>query len=219
MVETSHRMYWFHLPFWISWLAACYIRLVGWTNRFEVIGKDYRTLLRESADSHIFAFWHSRLLLPIYFFRKMNVAVLVSYSKDGEYITHVVYRFRIGAVRGSASRRGAEGLLQMVRYLKKGINIVITPDGPRGPCEEVQPGIIQLAKLTGIPIIPVAFSASRKKFLNSWDRFLVPYPFGTIRMMTGTSVSVSKDDDPSTLEEKRLQLQEELRRITRLADE
>ncbi len=207
------------LPFLVSLPAAFYIRLVGMTNRFEVIGVDYREELKQNPGPYIFAFWHSRLMLPLYFFRKYKVAVLVSWSKDGEVITQVMNRFGIEAVRGSASRRGAEGLLQLLRCLKRGMSVVITPDGPKGPREKVLPGTMQLAKLSGVPIIPVSFSCTRRKHLNSWDRFLVPFPFGTVYLMTGESISVHKDDDPDTVEEKRLQLQDEMSRITRYVDE
>ncbi|RJP25014.1 MAG: DUF374 domain-containing protein [Candidatus Omnitrophota bacterium] len=216
--QSTEKSRMINLPYWVSFPASFYIRLVGLTSGFEWIGVDFRPLLRIEHSPHIFACWHSRLMLPIYYYRKCKVTGLASQSKDGEFITQVMNRFQIPTVRGSSSRQGMEGLLRLTRCLRRGSSVVITPDGPRGPREEVQPGIIQLAKLTGFPIIPITFSCSRRKHFNSWDRFLVPLPFGKARMITGEKIIVTRDAPQTVLEEKRLQLQEELTRITRLAD-
>lgn len=108
----------------------------------------------------------------------------------------------------------------LLKHLKEGKCVAITPDGPRGPNEVVQSGIIQLAHLAKLPILPVTWSASRcKRFEKSWDKFIVPLPFGKIRQVVGNPIVVPKDADKELMEEKRMELQNEMRRITWIADE
>ncbi len=207
---------WF--PFLASLPAYLYLQLVGKTNRFRCVGPNYQILLRQKQGPFLFALWHSRVMIPAYHVRGLGVAVIVSQSRDGEYITQVMKRFRIHATRGSASRSGAEGLLGLVHWLKNGHHAVVPADGPRGPREVIQPGIIQLARLTGIPITPICLSASRCRRLHSWDRFVVPYPFGTIYLASSEPVSVPRDLPRSAFEAKRLELEQAMHKITETAD-
>lgn len=207
------------IPFIASLLAWFYIQWVGRTNRLIVEGTDYLALLREKKGPFLFALWHSRLMLPIYQYRNKDIAVIVSQSKDGEYITQVMKRFRFFATRGSATRHGSEGLLGLVHWLHRGKSAVITPDGPRGPRERVQLGIVQLAKLSGLPIIPVSFSCTRNHRFASWDRFMLPLPFGTIHIVFGNPIEIPRKIPREAYEEKRLLLEREMERVTRLADQ
>jgi len=143
---------------------------------------------------------------------------MVSRHADGELISRVVERFGIRPVRGSASRGGAWALLGMVRASRKGCHLAITPDGPRGPREEVKTGTIELARLAGTPIIPIAFAASHGKFERSWDRLLVPYPFGRGVFVYGEPVVVSPTAGPEEVEKARDVLDERLRQVTAVAD-
>ena len=129
----------------------------------------------------IFAFWHGRLLMMAMLCppkRKMNI--LISTHGDGEIIARAMHNFGFGTVRGSSTRGGAGAAMRSLTVLEAGENIVITPDGPRGPEMRVQPGIITIAQMTGLPVIFGAFSASRYKHMRSWDRFLLAKPFGCI---------------------------------------
>jgi len=184
----------------------------------EFAGRNIYEELRQGKGPYIFAFWHNRLLLPLYIFRGMNVATMVSQSRDGEYIAQVMLRCGLKVSRGSASRRGAEGLLGLMRLLRQGTSAAITPDGPRGPCEIAQSGIIQLAKLSGIPITPVSFGCTRYKRMKSWDRMVVPLPFGKIRCVLGKEIAVERQASKEELEQKRAALEEEMRRITEIAE-
>jgi lysophospholipid acyltransferase (LPLAT)-like uncharacterized protein len=157
--------------------------------------------------------------MPLYFFRNKRVSTLVSKSKDGEFITQLMYRCGLLVSRGSASRAGAEGLRGLLRYLKQGTFVAITPDGPRGPREVISQGTIQLARLANRPVFPVTFSCSRGIRFNSWDRFMLPLPFGTIRMVVGNPVEVPRNITKEQFEEKRLELEREMHRITKIADE
>lgn len=207
------------LPYCLSFLAWCYIQFVGRTSRFELIGPDYSPLIHNTPNPFIFTFWHSRLLMPLFYFRKTGIATLVSRSQDGEYITQLMLRLGLRVSRGSSSRAGMEGLLGLLHFLKRKRCVAITPDGPRGPREVISPGTIQLARLSGIPIVPVTFSCSWGKRFPSWDHFMLPYPFGMIRMVVGDPLSVPRKATKQEFEEKRLELEREMHRITLIADE
>ncbi|MGC9327953.1 MAG: lysophospholipid acyltransferase family protein, partial [Candidatus Hinthialibacter sp.] len=116
-------------------------------------------------------------------------------------------------------RGGSSGLLGLAHWLQQGRSAVVTPDGPRGPRERVQPGIIHLAKMSGLPVIPISFSSSRNYRFQSWDRFMLPLPFGSIYLSIGDPVEVPKDLDGDGLEQKRQAVEHEMRRVTRLADQ
>jgi lysophospholipid acyltransferase (LPLAT)-like uncharacterized protein len=167
------------------------------------------------------AFWHGRLLMmPFGPFGVPEVpwAIMVSRHPDGEYISRVLERFGLHTIRGSARRGGPWAFLGMIRASRRGHHLAVTPDGPLGPREEVKPGTIELARLAGTPIIPAAFAASRGKFLRTWDRFLIPYPFGRGVFVFGEPVLVSSKAGPEELEKARVVLEERLRHVTVLAD-
>ncbi len=206
-------------PVTASYLAYGYLSLVGWTNRVIHGERNIYTELKGGGGPYIFASWHNRLMLPLYVFRGMNVATLVSHSKDGEYITQVIRRCGLKVSRGSASRQGAEGLLGLLHFLKKGTSVAITPDGPRGPREIVQPGIIQLARLSGLPITPIAFGCSRYIRLNSWDRMIIPFPFGQIHYELGNPITISRNLPKEDRETKRIEIETEMKRLTAIIDE
>ncbi len=125
-------------------------------------------------------------------------------------------RFGFHAILGSTTRKGFSGFKQMVKAHESDIGIV--PDGPRGPRQQVQIGVIELARLTGRPIIPVTFNASRRKIFNTWDRFLLPYPFSRGVFIWGEPIVVNTNGNRAHLEEKRLLLERKLNELTEEAD-
>lgn len=175
-------------------LAGAYLRLVEKTSRVEVVNERVIERVRERTGPGIYAIWHSRMLYPAYHFRHRGAQALISRSRDGDIIVRAVEKWGYRAVRGSSSRGGATALRGLVRVLEQGRDVVITPDGPRGPREEVQPGVVALARLTGYPIVPLGYDASRKLVFNSWDRFVVPLPFGRIRIVFGEPIEPSGDE-------------------------
>lgn len=208
------------LPYWVSLPAYLLLTIIGMTNRHYTIGHtDYWEKLQRKERFFLLAIWHSRILLPLYPYRRNGIGALISQSKDGEYVTQLAQRFGYQVARGSASRRGVGGFKGLLHFLKEGHSIIITPDGPRGPREFVQMGVIQLAKLSGIPITPVSFSCTRNIRLNSWDRFMIPLPFGKVYTVIGEDIHVPEDVDDEIMEDKRQELQDEMNRITRIADE
>jgi lysophospholipid acyltransferase (LPLAT)-like uncharacterized protein len=148
-----------------------------------------------TGERFILAFWHRHLLLMPYAYRGRRISVMISQSRDGELIARTVARFGIGAARGSSSRGGLAGMRSLLRQAEEGWDLAFTPDGPRGPAGEVQPGVVLAAAATGLPIQPVAIAASRARRLRSWDRFLVPLPFSAVHFVYGEPLAVPRRGD------------------------
>jgi lysophospholipid acyltransferase (LPLAT)-like uncharacterized protein len=179
----------------LSFLAASFIRCLRATVRIRFHG-DERVREWERTGTHfILAFWHRHLLLMPYAYRGRRISVLVSQSKDGELIARTVARLGIDSSRGSSSRGGIAGMRSLLRKAAEGWDIAFTPDGPRGPLREVQPGVILAAAATGLAVQPVAIAASRAKLLRSWDRFLVPLPFSRVHIVYGEPLVVERRGD------------------------
>jgi hypothetical protein len=145
--------------------AALAIRGVRATTRLRYRNRGVVERLDAARSPYILAFWHARLFLMPYAYPGRRIAILISEHRDGEIISRTMRRFGFETARGSTTRRGASGLREIVRCLRSGSDAAFTPDGPRGPREVVQPGVVAAARLTGAPIVPVSFSASKK---NSW---------------------------------------------------
>jgi lysophospholipid acyltransferase (LPLAT)-like uncharacterized protein len=197
--------------------APFLIKSLGASIRFTLINDGPARSLGARGKSRIFAFWHNRFLMMPYLYKSLrgtkNICVMTSRSRDGQYITDVLDGFDFATARGSSSRGGQAALREMTSLIKKGYDIAITPDGPRGPCYRVQPGIILLAQISGIPIIPATYDVKRKKRLASWDRFIIPHLFTKGVLVFGDPFTVSKKADEEERERKRLELETILKRL------
>jgi len=140
----------------------------------------------------IYAVWHGRLLLLPYLYGHRGSRVLASRSRDGELVARWIRRFGLEPVRGSSTRGGGEALRLLTRALRSGHEVVVVPDGPKGPREVLKPGVIALARLTGAPIVPMALGASREWRLRSWDEFRIPKPFARCVMRFGEPIYVAR---------------------------
>jgi len=179
----------------VSFVAAWFIRLLRSTVRLRHHGDERLRQWERGEQRFILAFWHRHILLMPYAYRGRRISVLVSQSGDGELIARTVARLGIDSTRGSSSRGGIAGMRSLLRKAAKGWDIAFTPDGPRGPASEVQPGVILAAASTGLPIVPVAVAASRAKRLHSWDRFLIPLPLSTVHFVYGEPLAVARRGD------------------------
>lgn len=207
---------WMHL---LSRIAALYIRLVFATTRWEVRGRENVDGLASNGLPAIYTFWHGRMLLmPCFAPQFTRMHVMISLHRDGEFIARTMLRFGFGLVRGSSSRDGGKAVREGIKLLKQGENVSITPDGPRGPRMRAQMGAVILARLTGMPILPVTCSGTRGKLLKSWDRFLFLYPFGKAVLAYGTPVLVPLDASPDQCEAARLKLETLLNELTAQCD-
>ncbi|HHU51761.1 MAG TPA: lysophospholipid acyltransferase family protein [Firmicutes bacterium] len=148
--------------------------LLGFSIRFRKIREE---ILTEYKDGFVIVCWHGQQLIGFYHFRGRGYTALASEHRDGEYAASILRYFGWRLVRGSSTRGGVGGLIKLINTLRRGIPVVITPDGPQGPIYHVEPGAIYLAQKSGVPIIPVAFVFSKAIYLKTWDKFVVPYPF------------------------------------------
>ena len=167
----------------IGGLLATLMKLYSLTWRIRVVNE--AGISKDTPGAVIWAFWHNRLFpMPVLYSRCLKrmrpTAVLTSPSKDGAILAAVVARFGLESVRGSSNKRAAQALVECRRRLLAGCDLGITPDGPRGPCYHIAPGVIQLARLTKCPVMPVRVEASSKWRLKSWDRFQIPKPFARV---------------------------------------
>lgn len=176
------------------WLAAWIIRSIYRILRPELVNAEVLYDLWASGEHVILSFWHDQLLLMPPVYRGGKVKVLISPSRDGEMIARTIAYFGMGAVRGSSSRGGREALREMITLAEEPIDLGITPDGPKGPRHQVKFGAVQLARATGRAIVPVAFACSRGHRFASWDRFLLPYPWGKAVYRAGLPLYVQDNE-------------------------
>ena len=186
------------LPLMASWM----VRLLGLTLRLRVCGQDALKPLWLARQPLIYVVWHGRILLVPWLNARLQRThgartplVLASRSRDGEIVARYLQCFGLPVVRGSSSRDGDAALRQLVSAVRSGRDVAIVPDGPRGPREQLQPGVVALAALTGAPVIPLGVGARPARRLASWDRFLVPLPFARCALVFGAGLHVDRDGD------------------------
>ena len=182
-------------------LAAWYLDVTLRSKRWTFDGVEHLGFLR-SGESAIIAFWHEMLpLMPalaqearrIPDYVGTDIHFLVSRHNDGQFIGAIMDRFRMTPVFGSSSRGGPAAMHTMARLLRTGALIGITPDGPRGPRRDAAAGVVQLAALAGVPIIPCGGAMTHGPRLSSWDRMMVPLPFGRGVLCCGAPITVPRD--------------------------
>jgi lysophospholipid acyltransferase (LPLAT)-like uncharacterized protein len=195
----------------LAWAVFLVERLV--TSSLRCHWRDHSGLAaRQDTGPVIYCLWHNRLALSmiVHRRRRRKLAALVSASKDGALLAAVLGRFGVQQVRGSSSRRGPQALLELTNHAKKGYDLAVTPDGPKGPRYVVQHGVIALAQVTGLPIIPVTCNTRAKICLKSWDRFQIPLPFSRCELILNKPLFVPREADEATREERRRALQASL---------
>ena len=204
------------------WLIAFGFRLLQiWarTLRYEI---DDRAGIvdRPVIENYIGALWHNRLLIfPLVlrrFFPQRHGAALISASRDGDLLADGVQRFGYDVIRGSSSRLGASAILQLTQVLASGRDVVITPDGPRGPAYELGPGIIFLAQKSGAAVLPMNLEYSHCWRLGSWDRFIVPRPFAKVRVLINRPHRVRPTLTPEEFESERLAVEDAMMELVKM---
>ncbi|HKT35938.1 MAG TPA: lysophospholipid acyltransferase family protein [Nitrospira sp.] len=195
-------------------VGAALVWAIAATMRPETRGHEEVDALYHNGGHIILAFWHAQQLMIPAGYRGTGAHVLISQHGDGEIIARIIARFGHQAVRGSSTRGGANALRTLIKLGRAGQDLVVTPDGPKGPRQVAKLGVVQLAKATGLPIVPLAFACSSKQLFSSWDHFMVPYPFSRGLFLYGKSIVVSREGDDLALEAHRLELETELNRLT-----
>ncbi|BCU77387.1 lysophospholipid acyltransferase family protein [Luteolibacter sp. LG18] len=193
-------------------LAGGLMRLWCATLRYEIVDRCKLGVPEGIPGPVIYALWHNRLFSVPKAWKRLcgkhrRAAVLTSASHDGDVLSRAMGAFGIGAVRGSSSRRAIAALVGLKRALVEGVDVCLTPDGPRGPRYKLQGGLVKLAQTTGAPVIPVHVELSSCWRLKSWDRFMIPKPFSRVRIIFDQALAVpaSLSDDAFETERARIE--------------
>lgn len=198
---------------------AAYIRTVRATARWDTVNGHVPARFWDAGEPFIGVFWHGRMLMmPPCWPRGLAINMLISDHADGRVIARAIGRFGQRAVVGSTTRGGTQALRDLLRALGRGECVAVTPDGPRGPRMRVTGAVVDLARLSGRPIVPVAFGASARRVASSWDRFVVALPWGRGVHVWGEPVWVARDADAAARETARRTLEDRLNAITAEAD-
>jgi lysophospholipid acyltransferase (LPLAT)-like uncharacterized protein len=203
----------------IAWVVCWFIRLIGPTLEFEVIGVQNAVQIRSAGEPAIGAFWHRCIFPAVWIWRRRGIVVLNTVNFDGQWTRRVIERLGFGTAQGSSSRGGVEGLTAMARHVEAGQNVAFTIDGPRGPRYIAKPGPVILARRTGKPISVFHIGVERAHtFKKSWDLFQLPFPFSRTVMFVAPPIRVPTDADAEMIKAKQAEMQAALEHVRDLAE-
>jgi lysophospholipid acyltransferase (LPLAT)-like uncharacterized protein len=203
----------------LCWLIHLYVRFVFWTSRWTVEGADIPLRLRAAGKPFVLAFWHGRLLMiPMAWQQLAPMHMLISGHRDGRIIADAVRYFGIDSIAGSSNQGGSAALRAMVRHVRAGDCVGITPDGPNGPAMHATNGLVAAAKLTQAPIIAITYATSRRRILATWDRFHLPLPGSHGVYLWGEPIWVPADLDEAGIETWRRDIEQRMVAQTAEAD-
>jgi lysophospholipid acyltransferase (LPLAT)-like uncharacterized protein len=201
------------------WLIHLYIRLVFATGRWTIEGAEIPRQMRRDGKPFILAFWHGRLLMiPMAWQRLAPMHMLISGHRDGRIIADAVRYFDVDSIAGSSNAGGSAALRAMVRHIRDGDCVGITPDGPNGPAMRATSGIVAAARLARAPIIPVTYATRHRRILATWDRFHLPLPFSRGIYLWGEPITVPAQLDETDIEQWRRLVEERMIAQTAEAD-
>lgn len=185
------------------WLSTCRLTIL---NRENID-------IAQKQGAVIAPIWHYSLIYLFHHLCKYGGAVLVSASKDGEFVARTAERFGLEAIRGSSNKQGVQALKKLLKAMKAGKNIGIVADGSQGPARVFQPGAVFLASKTGAPILPMVWAADRCITFSSWDMTVLPKLFSRIILCYGTPLTIPPKLDAEGFEEQRLRVEQEMNRL------
>lgn len=207
------------------WLVSVYLRLVRLTGRWRIEGDDTARRLWREGKPFILCFWHNRLMMmpfawnPPLGAKAAPIHMLISAHRDGRLIARTVSHFGIQTIEGSDNRLATSALLRLVRTVRGGSCVGITPDSPPGPRMRAKAGAAALARLAQVPVIPASYSMRRRRvWWRSWDRLIIPVPFSSGLFLWGAPIQVAGDADDLALERARLAIEESLTSLSNEAD-
>lgn len=184
----------------VPFLMQLIVRFVYLTNK----KKYHATNQIDENETFIVSMWHGDLLMQPFNYQKFKptgtVKAIISEHRDGEAIRKTVEYLGIGSLAGSSTRGGAKALIGAIKSIKNGIDVAITPDGPKGPIYSVADGIVVIAQKTQSKILPFSCVPSKYWKLSSWDKFIIPKPFGTLHFYIGEPIDVSGMEIPEAKE-------------------
>jgi hypothetical protein len=172
-----------------------YFLITALCKSLKVIKENYEVIeiLNSKKQNYVLAFWHGTMILPWYLHGSPGFAALTSKSKDGDLLAKILKKWNYRVVRGSSSTGGDVALGIMVDYAKNKYSIAITPDGPRGPKQKFKAGAVITAKKSNIPIILAGVGFKRKKILDNWDKFEIPYFFTTAKIIYSEPIYIESN--------------------------
>ena len=207
--SITHRLILFLIP-----IIAFIIRVIGWTMRITLIDQHKVAPQARTREKFIYVFWHNQQILSTYFFRNFQIRVLVSRSRDGDYIAKVLDSFGFKTVRSSTSSGKVHALRGLTRELRGDYHTAITPDGPRGPVYKAQPGAVFVAALSGNRVVPFGCAARRVwKLHRTWDTFEIPKPFSRGVIVFGEPITIPKKVDVQAVEEWTVLLEQQMNKL------
>ncbi|RKZ08869.1 hypothetical protein DRQ05_00725 [bacterium] len=201
-----------------SFMGALFIWLLGHTWRIEWRGIEHLKTARTVSGQTVFALWHGRLFVLSYTHRKRNIQVLASEHEDGDLMGKTIEWLGFGHLKGSTTRGGARALRSLTEVLRRGLDVGLTVDGPRGPRGVVQQGAVEVARMSSSTIIPLSCTAKPRKLFRSWDRFQLPLPFARVIVAYAEPIEVPPDASREEREAIRLKLEECLHDLTQKLD-
>ncbi len=199
-------------------ILAIIIKILRRTMRIKFKRKEIMLEMIRNKQPFIFTFWHQRLIMMPYGYTGKNIHVLISMHRDGLMTSNTLKYFGVKSVQGSSTRGGAEGLRKIVKVTKTGADLGFTPDGPKGPARKVKPGVIQTARLTGYPILPVSYGSSRKHVLRTWDKMQLPKFFSKGVFVYGEPFYIDRKITKNEIDSKAEELEDILNKLTDEAD-
>jgi len=196
------------------------LRAVSSTYKVTLWGGEIESSVYSRGEVPIFCSWHQRWFAGITFLPKRHpTAIMVSQSRDGEIISRMIAALGWQVARGSSSKGGMKALRELLGCLKKGFAVGHIVDGPRGPFGEIKPGLLSLAQISGMPIVPMIISPEKSWAFNSWDRFLIPKPFSRVVIRFDKEIYVPRKLSGDAAEELRKQVEQRLRSLYKETDE
>jgi hypothetical protein len=209
--------------FEIRWRLIGFVgKVILWkwakSSRIKILGEENYRDLRRQGKPVIFLVWHGRIFIVPYFFRRRKIMPLISPSKDGEIAARIMSGWGYRILRGSGSHAILKVWTAMKKELRSGGEVIIVPDGPRGPDRKIKLGGLKLAQETGAVLVPFTFSTSRKKILKSWDNFLMFYPFSRIVSIYGEPIHIDPGLKGDELEKERQRIEQLMIQLDEKAD-
>ena len=190
------------------------VKLISLTYRIKIVDPQNESDIMDKGKSLIYASWHQRFFPGIQFFAtRKPISIIISKSRDGDFIARIVDILGWYPVRGSSSRGGSEALQKVNELALNGYKIGHIVDGPQGPPEVIKAGLIRIAQVTGKPIVPTITSGQKKWVFNSWDRFMVPKPFSRVIIRFGKPICVSPDIGEDEFENNRVFVEQEMKAL------
>ena len=189
------------------------------TLRMKNLNSEAEDQIKSLTGPYILTLWHGRIFYLFYYLRnRPDYFLLISPSADGDLLAKLARLMGYSVIRGSTFKKAVPAARSLIRILRSGKRIIIIADGSRGPCCVAQSGSIQLAGITKMPLFPMTFSAKNKVTLNTWDKFILPFPFTLCSINFGSEINLASRSSKELVEEKRLELETKLNQLSSECD-